>query len=143
MNLQPKNEEDEPDRLKQAMHNVEGPAQSSIDDAIAATFGPLHPASKQDILEEAIGAVIQRGVSYDAPEDNFLRIANLWNSHLQNTFGPQAPCLAPTDVALMMSLMKIARLEFNPLHHDSYVDLAGYAACGGEIAAKLSHKKGD
>lgn len=28
---------------------------------------------------------------------------------------------------------KIARLENDPHHHDSWVALAGYAACGAEI----------
>ena len=33
---------------------------------------------------------------------------------------------------MMMALMKIARLQNMPSHLDSWVDLAGYAACGGE-----------
>lgn len=39
------------------------------------------------------------------------------------------------DVAAMMGLLKVARIAtgFNP---DSFVDLAGYAACAGEIATK-------
>ena len=40
------------------------------------------------------------------------------------------------DVAVMMALLKIARISENPQHMDSWVDLAGYAACGGEIAWK-------
>jgi len=40
--------------------------------------------------------------------------------------------LKPHDVALMMALLKIARLKGNPIHGDSWVDLAGYAACGAE-----------
>lgn len=37
------------------------------------------------------------------------------------------------DVAAMMGLLKVARIATgsNP---DSFVDLAGYAACAGEIA---------
>jgi hypothetical protein len=33
----------------------------------------------------------------------------------------------------MMALMKLARMKANPAHVDSAVDLAGYAAIGGEI----------
>lgn len=35
-----------------------------------------------------------------------------------------------------MGLLKIARISENPQHMDSWCDLAGYAACGGEIALK-------
>ena len=44
--------------------------------------------------------------------------------------------IEPEDVAIMMGMLKIARLASNPQHMDSWVDLAGYAACGGEIAGK-------
>jgi hypothetical protein len=36
----------------------------------------------------------------------------------------------------MMSLLKLARIRSNPGHSDNWIDLAGYAACGGELAAK-------
>lgn len=38
------------------------------------------------------------------------------------------------DVAILMALMKIARLIESPNHMDSWVDLAGYAACGARCA---------
>ena len=34
----------------------------------------------------------------------------------------------------MMALLKIARLMSNPEHADSWIDGAGYLACGGEVA---------
>jgi hypothetical protein len=40
-----------------------------------------------------------------------------------------------------MALVKIARLANSPDHMDSWIDIAGYAACGGEIAAKLTIDK--
>ena len=40
----------------------------------------------------------------------------------------------PEDVAAMMALLKIARLMSNPEHVDSWIDGAGYLACGGEVA---------
>lgn len=42
----------------------------------------------------------------------------------------------PEDVAAMMALLKIARIAAGGKKADSWVDLAGYAACGGEIGAK-------
>lgn len=36
----------------------------------------------------------------------------------------------------MMALLKIARIRTGTATDDSYVDLAGYAACGAEINSK-------
>jgi hypothetical protein len=41
---------------------------------------------------------------------------------------------ASTDVAVMLALLKVARIKQNPNHTDNWIDIAGYAACGGEIA---------
>ena len=37
------------------------------------------------------------------------------------------------DVAAMLALLKIARIASGHAKEDNWVDLAGYAACGGEI----------
>ena len=36
--------------------------------------------------------------------------------------------------AMMMALLKIARIAGGSGTRDSFIDLAGYAACGGECA---------
>lgn len=92
--------------------------------------------TKADILNEALETVKGRGLNYGKPEDNFQRIALIWNAHMVNRFGLEAaPVLTPQDVSMMMILLKVARLQNSPEHHDSWVDVAGYAACGGEIAS--------
>jgi hypothetical protein len=91
--------------------------------------------TKTEILEEAIAVVGGRGKSYGRPEDNFLRIARRWQVHLLNRHGIDVP-IDPADVAMMMIDMKQARLENDPGHHDSWVDVCGYGACGGELAAR-------
>lgn len=112
-----------------------------IDPLATETFGPLPPATKQDILEEAMGTVIQRGATYDKPYDNFTRIARLWNVHVLNRYGVELK-LDALDVATMQGYIKDGRLAFSPLHHDSHVDKSGYGACGGEIAAYMRHLEG-
>ena len=63
-------------------------------------------------------------------EDNFSSIAKLWSSYLDIDIGSE-------DVAIMMCLFKIARLKSSCYESkDSWVDLIGYAACGGEIALR-------
>lgn len=88
--------------------------------------------TKEDTLEAAIKAVSDRGLNYGSPEDNFIRIANLWTTHVRNRYGISA-ILDAHDVALMLLLMKVARLENCPTHEDSWVDIAGYAACGNSL----------
>ena len=85
--------------------------------------------NRKAILEAAIAAV-SRGI-HGEPQDCFDRIAILWNAWLQ--VGKPGE-LTATDVAVMLVLMKIGRLANDPSLADSWIDLAGYAACGGEIA---------
>jgi hypothetical protein len=72
-----------------------------------------------------------RNITYGPPEDSFDRIAALWNAYLGTD------TLMATDVAMMLALLKVARISANPLHEDSYTDLAGYAACGASAAKAL------
>lgn len=86
-------------------------------------------------LDAAKRAVADRPNQYGAPEQNFERIAALWNTHFDNTaFDLAHGELTPTDVAIMLALVKIARLEADPSHADSWIDLAGYAGCGAEVS---------
>ncbi len=86
---------------------------------------------RAEILEAAQKCVLgQREQDYGKPEDNFQVIANLWNAYLSLS----DTRIDAGDVAMMMALMKIARIRTGTATEDSYVDLAGYAACGGEIA---------
>lgn len=94
---------------------------------------------RKQVLNAADKAVNgSRDKQYGQPEDNFLRIARLWNSHGINS-GLIDPTDAskqftPEDVAIMLSLVKIGRLANSPDHLDTWVDIAGYAACGAEVA---------
>lgn len=81
---------------------------------------------QQKRIEEKARDIVEgaRQSEYGGPEDSFARIARLWNAHLQNR-GLDAH-LSPGDVALMMDLMKTARLISAPGHLDSIVDKIGY-----------------
>ncbi len=94
--------------------------------------------NRAEILESAWKCVCgQREQDYGSPEDNFQVIADLWNAYLGGGG------LGPQDVAMMMALLKIARIRTGTATEDSFVDLAGYAACGGEIAEKQKKKPPD
>lgn len=90
--------------------------------------------TRKEILETAAACVCgQREEDYGSPEDNFKTIASLWDIYLQAAHtGSYIPILSPKDVAIIMALLKIARIASGK-STDSFVDLAGYAACAGEI----------
>ena len=89
------------------------------------------------ILSEADKCVsTDRQKTHGPPESSFQKIADLWNAYLG-----QGSEISSVDVTVMMGLLKIARLRQSPDNKDNWVDLAGYAACGGEIA--LSKKSVD
>lgn len=100
--------------------------------------------TRRECLEQATECVTQdRCASYGEPEDNFKNIADIWNAQgvrmyadSHGAFRDEHREVNATDVALMMVGMKLARLRFNPAHKDSWVDMAGYAACGMECALK-------
>ena len=77
-----------------------------------------------------------RESDYGSPEDNFATIARLWTAYTDKEFTAK-------DVAMMMALLKIARIKSNNATLDSFIDLAGYAACGGEIVYKNLEKEND
>jgi hypothetical protein len=75
-----------------------------------------------------------REKTHGTKEANFGAIADIWNGYLgaRKKWGkPEA--LDAHDVAMMMAGMKMARTLGGSFNADDYVDLAGYAGCGGEI----------
>lgn len=88
--------------------------------------------TRSEILEKARQCVCEdQDRQYGHPEDNFGKIAELWGAYRGEYFPVK-------DVAMMMALVKIARIYAGE-SIDSYVDLAGYAACGGELATEERH----
>lgn len=90
--------------------------------------------TREEILKEALRCVTgEREQQYGSPEDSFEVIADLWMTYLEKKTVPDTGLvvLNPEDVAAMMALLKIARICTGKYKGDNWVDLAGYAACGG------------
>lgn len=86
--------------------------------------------TRAELLDTAKKCVCgDREKDYGTPEDNFNVIAGLWTAYL-------GVVLDGVDVAAMMVLLKIGRISSSTQGGtpDTWVDIAGYAACGGEIA---------
>lgn len=91
--------------------------------------------TRADILHAAEKCVCgQRETDYGTPEDNFETIAELWETYLRRACVDEAGgvYIDANDVAMMMALLKIARIAAGGGKADSWIDLAGYAACGAE-----------
>lgn len=91
--------------------------------------------TRADILHAAEKCVCgQRETDYGTPEDNFETIAGLWETYLSRACVDEAGgvYIDANDVAMMMALLKIARIAAGGGKADSWIDLAGYAACGAK-----------
>lgn len=86
---------------------------------------------KEAVLDKAKELISnERLKHYGPPKVNFTRIARLWSVVL----GIE---VSAAQVAVCLAQLKIARLCETPQHEDSWIDLAGYAACGGEVSELL------
>lgn len=91
--------------------------------------------TRADILHAAEKCVCgQRETDYGTPEDNFETIAEFWTAYLNRACVDEAGgvYIDANDVAMMMALLKIARIAAGGGKADSWIDLAGYADCGAE-----------
>lgn len=71
-----------------------------------------------------------RAKDYGDPQENFGRLAALWNAQLGKKL---AEPLTAQDVAYCLIQLKMSRLANTPGHKDSLIDVCGYAALAGEL----------
>lgn len=82
--------------------------------------------TREETLDKAKAVVTRdRNDQYGLPESTFGTIAGLWSAYLDRS-------ITPKDVAVMMILLKCARTMHN-VSDDTWIDIAGYAACGAEV----------
>lgn len=114
--------------------------------ASLASPGPEEPAQEKVTRETVLDAAKRcvcgdREQDYGSPENNFRTIASMWNSYLcgaglmENHDPTVWKGIKPKDAAAMLALLKIARIASGHAKADNWIDLAGYAACGGELEA--------
>lgn len=85
--------------------------------------------TRDEILEKAADLITAgRDEVYGEPRTNHQRIADLWSTIL-------GVDIDIDEVILCMIAVKMSRLMKTPEHEDSWVDIAGYAALGGEITS--------
>lgn len=100
------------------------------------------PLTRGQILDEAKKIITsERTNQYGEPEDSFKIIAEFFETYVNNKccyMNNDRPSVkfSGYDIAVLMSLLKISRLAGGNGSLDTWIDLAGYAACGGEIYSK-------
>lgn len=85
----------------------------------------MNRAKILDTAKEFI--MVDRAATHGSAERNFGLIAAYWSAHLNRN-------ISPHDVAVMMTLLKLARAKSNPKNADNWIDGCGYLALGGEAA---------
>jgi hypothetical protein len=86
--------------------------------------------TRSSVLDNAKEYVIKdRASTHGDMEDNFSTIAKYWSVHLDAD-------LTAVDVAVMMNLLKVARIKSSPKNIDNWEDGCGYLACGGELVGR-------
>tara|TARA_R110000803_G_C11985909_1_gene321270 strand:+ start:355 stop:681 length:327 start_codon:yes stop_codon:yes gene_type:complete len=92
---------------------------------------PLEVVSaRAKVLRTAEGYITKdRANTHGDMEANFTCVAEYWTTHIGHT-------VTAVDVAVMMSLLKLARIKSNAGNLDNWVDGCGYLACGGELTSK-------
>ena len=92
--------------------------------------------TRKETLDAAAKCVCGgRDIDYGVPENHFAAVGTFWSEYLRGKgIGIDMNEITPTDVTMMLALLKIARVASGKPHVDNFVDLAGYAACGAEIA---------
>ena len=84
----------------------------------------------KDLLMKAHNLVGgDREKDYGDKVENHTNIAKLWSSYKDIEFTAH-------DVAIMMTLLKIARTKVGVVSEDTYTDMAAYGAIAGEIKFK-------
>lgn len=95
------------------------------------TMDEIENGSRRGILRKAETLVCKdRAEEHGDANDNFATTAKYWNAHLGIDW------IEPSDVAIMMAMLKIARLRSKLENVENYQDACGYMALGGEMRPK-------
>ena len=91
----------------------------------------------KDILKEADKLIAgERHEDYGDKVKNHNNIAKLWSAYLDTP-------VTAHDVAIMMTLLKVARTKLGAVSKDTYIDMSAYGAIAGEIKFKKYEKESE
>ena len=117
--------------VSKTINSIFGTPTDTPTDTPTATDTPTDtPTTRAAILDAAKKIVTgDREKQYGKPEDNFAVIAEFWTTYIGHPISSE-------DVAIMMALLKIARIRSGNYKADSFVDGVGYLSLAAEIARR-------
>ena len=80
----------------------------------------------ENLLQSAAAVLAERRATYGNPATSMAAVATRWSVTLGRP-------VTPAEVVLCMIDLKLARLTHDPRHHDSAVDVIGYATLLPEV----------
>lgn len=119
----------------------ERPKCRDIIQPIPAPTPEPEPPPRASMLREAETLICgDRNNQYGPPTQDFQRTADLLNAlgYARVDAESEIHDILASDVALIIAQVKISRIMHSRHKRDSWVDLAGYAACGYECATEES-----
>lgn len=118
------------------MHKTNTPHAGETPEQTAARYAPR---TASDIATTAASLVAgDREKMHGDKRENFENIAALWNAWLSMR---GSIVLSGADVAKLMVLLKIARMESGEFNADDFTDAVGYAAIAGELSAPIETRR--
>lgn len=123
--------------------DVQESESEGVDEYVFEPEPPSGPVTaKGKLLAHAAELVDgERNAVYGPPVDDFGMTARFWSNWLNRRYPHLDAQLTATDVAAMMLMLKLTRLSHSPEHYDSWVDAAGYAACGWDVVTSLQERE--
>lgn len=118
------------DRMVEVSKTIDSIVGAPTDTPTATDTPTDTPITRAEILDAAKKIVTwDREKQYGKPEDNFAVIAEFWTTYIGHPISSE-------DVAIMMALLKIARIRSGNYKADSFVDGVGYLSLAAEIAGR-------
>lgn len=100
-------------------------------DPSSLTRGAAPRVTRASVLDYARRAVLEtRAATHGNLEESFTELACLWSVRL----GVE---ITAAQVSILLVDLKTVRAWHNPGHADNWDDMAGYAACGGEVSGAV------
>ena len=94
------------------------------------------PTTTEQLFDNVIKTIHERGVRYGHPITNHKRIAELWSAYLGYP-------IQPNEVAICMALVKISRQAEDPAYLDNYEDAIAYLSIGKSITDAMQDDSDD
>lgn len=83
---------------------------------------------REQLLNKAKEITVgKRDQDYGSPGANFLMASRMLSAYLGWDIKPE-------QIAVILMIIKICRIKASPSKPDNWLDIAGYAACGAEVA---------